>query len=241
MFSDRKIALEGEGCVTPVIKGVHMSVSIVRSLLILVVLLALTVIAAACYLPPPRPTPEPPPATAAPAPTAAPPAAPVTATLTLDQLKNHTYALEQAPGGKAALVNGKFEAAIGAGATQKVTALLTEPVAFGDLNGDGVADAAVILTANTGGSGAFVNLHAVLNEGGKPADAGLALLGDRVQVKTLAIHADTAGALVVDLMTHGPKDPLCCPTMEVVQTYKLQGNTLVLLSVVQKPTIRLSK
>ena len=215
-----------------------MSVSIVRSLLILVVLLALTVIAAACYLPPPRPTPEPPPATAAPAPTAASPAAPVTATLTLDQLKNHTYALEQAPGGKAALVNGKFEAATGTGATQKVTAVLVEPTATGDLNGDGAADAAVILTANMGGSGVFVNLHAVLNEGGKPADAGLALLGDRVQVKTLAIQG---GALVVDLMTHGPKDPLCCPTMEVVQTYKLQGNTLILLSVVQKPTIRLSQ
>jgi hypothetical protein len=213
-----------------------MSVSIVRSLIILVVMLALTMFAAACYPLPPRPLPEPP--TATPAPTAAPPAAPVTATLTLDQLKNHTYALEQAPGGKAALVNGKFEAATGTGATQKVTAVLIEPTATGDLNDDGAADAAIILTANTGGSGAFVNLHAVLNEDGKPADAGLTLLGDRVQVKTLAIQG---GALVVDLMTHGPKDPLCCPTMEVVQTYKLQGNTLVLLSVVQKPTIRLSQ
>lgn len=221
-----------------------MSVSILRSLTILVVMLALTVFAAACYMPPPRPLPEVPTATAAPvtpAPTAAPPAAPVTATLTLDQLKNFVYVSEEAPGGKAALVNGKFEAATGTGATSKVTVTLTEPVAMGDLNGDAAADAAVVLAASTGGTGVFKSLHVVVNDGGKPREAALAFLGDRVQVKTLTIHADTAGALIVDMMTHGPKDGLCCPTMEVVQTYKLQGNTLVLLSVVQKPTIRLSK
>jgi hypothetical protein len=218
-----------------------MPISIQRLLIILAALLAVAVTASACYpfvLPPaplqPTATPEP----AGPSPTAAPPAAPITATLTLDQLKNFAYVLEQAPGGKATLVNGKFEAATGAGATQKVTAVLAEPIVAGDLNGDGAADAAVILTASTGGSGAFVNLHAVLNEGGKPVDTALALLGDRVQVKSLAIQG---GALVVDLMTHGPKDPLCCPTMQVVQTYKLQGDMLILLSVVQKPTIRLSK
>jgi hypothetical protein len=221
-----------------------MSVPIVRLLLILVVMLALTVLAAACYLPPPRPLPESPTATAAPAapaPTAASPAAPVTATLTLDQLKNHAYALEQAPGGKAALVNGKFEAAIGAGATQTVTVTLTESVAIGDLNGDGAADAAVVLATSTGGTGVFKSLHVAVNNGGKPSDAAFAFLGDRVQIKSLAIHADTAGAILVDMLTHGPKDPQCCPTMAVVQTYKLQGNTLVLLSVVQKPTIRLSQ
>lgn len=209
----------------------------------LVVMLALTVFAAACYMPP-RPLPEVPTVTAA-APTAVAPAAPVvvastTAALTLDQLKNFAYVLEQAPGGKAALVNGQFAATTGAGATQKVTVTL-ESAAIGDLNGDGTADAAVVLATSTGGSGVFRSLHVVVNSGGKPSEAAFTFLGDRVQVKTLAIHADTAGALVVDLMTHGPKDPACCPTMEVVQTYKLQGNTLVLLSVVQKPTIRLSK
>ncbi|MDQ1301645.1 MAG: hypothetical protein QG637_1567, partial [Chloroflexota bacterium] len=100
------------------------------------------------------------------------------------------------------------------------------------------ADAAVVLAASTGGTGVFKSLHVVVNDGGKPREAALVVLGDRVQVKALTIQS---GALIVDMMTHGPKDGLCCPTMDVVQTYKLQGNTLVLLSVVQKPTIRLSK
>jgi len=219
-----------------------MSVPIVRSLIMLVVLLALTAIAAACAVPPPRSLPEPPTAAAtAPAPTVAAPSAPVTAALTLDQLKNFTYVLEQAPGGKAALVNGQFAATTGAGATQKVTVTLAEPAAFGDLNGDGAADAAVILAASTGGAGVFRSLHVAVNSDGKPSDAAFTYLGDRVQIRSLAIHADTAGVILVDLLAHGPKDPACCPTMEVVQTYKLQGNTLVLLSVVQKPTIKLSK
>ena len=43
------------------------------------------------------------------------------------------------------------------------------PIAFGDLNGDGAADAAVIIATNSSGSGTFVALVAVLNDGGSPA------------------------------------------------------------------------
>lgn len=215
-----------------------MFTSIVRSSVILVVLLALTVIASACYLPPPRPLPDTPTAavpTAA-APTATPtPAAPA---LTSAQLGNAVYSSEVAQGRKVTLVNGKFEASTGAGARQKLTVTLTEPSAVGDLNGDAVADAAVVLATNTGGTGIFKALHAVLNQAGQPVEAAAIQLGDRVQVKSLTIQS---GAILVDLLTHGPKDGLCCPTMEVIQTYKLQGNTLVLVSVVQKPTIRLAQ
>jgi hypothetical protein len=62
-------------------------------------------------------------------------------------------------------------------------------------------------------------------------------LGDRVQIKSLTIQS---GAIIVDLMTHGPKDSLCCPTMEVVRTYLLQGKSLFLNSNVQRPTIHLA-
>ena len=214
-----------------------MFTSIVRSFVILVVMLALTVIASACYLPPPRPQPEAPTATAAsPSPTAT--ATPAAPTLTSAQLANAVYSSETAQARKVTLVNGKFEASTGAGATQKLTVTLTEPIAVGDLNGDDAADAAVVLATNTGGTGVFKSLHAVLNQAGQPVEAAAIQLGDRVQVKSLAIQS---GAVLVDLLTHGPKDALCCPTMEVMQTYKLQGATLVLASVVQKPTIRLAK
>lgn len=169
-------------------------------------------------------------------PTVAPPTVAPLPSLTLDQLQNGVYLVDVAPGGKVTLVNGRFEAATGAGATQKITVTLAEQIASGDLNGDGRLDAAVILATNTGGTGVFKDLHVVLNRGDQAVDVAAMPLGDRVQIKALTIQDDM---IVVDMITHGPKDALCCPTVEVVQTYRLQGEALVLLSIVQKPSIRL--
>ncbi|MCX7669319.1 MAG: hypothetical protein N2439_04525 [Anaerolineae bacterium] len=189
-------------------------------------------VASACVLPPPPVEPT----AAVEAPTAPPPTVPAPPALTLDQLQNGVYRVDAAPGGKVTLANGRFETATGAGATQKITVALAEQIASGDLNGDGLFDAAVILATNTGGTGVFKDLHVVLNRAGQAVDAAAMPLGDRVQIKALTIQDNR---IVVDLVTHGPKDPSCCPTVEVVQTYQLQGEALVLLSIVQKPTIRL--
>ncbi|MCU0503113.1 MAG: Gmad2 immunoglobulin-like domain-containing protein, partial [Anaerolineae bacterium] len=163
--------------------------------------------------------------------------APAAPPLTVDQLKNGTYLSEYVPAGKVTLKNGKFEQSTGAGATQKVVVSMIEPVALGDLNGDKVSDAAVILATNTGGSGIFYDLHAVLNEGGKPVDVSSVPLGDRVQIRSLTI---TDGVIVVSMITHGQNDPLCCPTLPVTQSYKLQGGKLVRESAVKAPTIMLA-
>jgi heat shock protein HslJ len=50
------------------------------------------------------------------------------------------------------------------------------------------------------------------------------LLGDRVQINTLSVED---GEIVVDMTMHGPEDPMCCPTQQVVQTYELRDNGLV--------------
>ena len=44
--------------------------------------------------------------------------------------------------------------------------------AFGDLNGDGKADAAVILAENGGGSGTFESLIVMVNQAGAPHQVG---------------------------------------------------------------------
>ena len=162
---------------------------------------------------------------------------PATPPLTVDQLRNGTYLSEYVSGGKVTLKNGKYEQSTGAGATQKVVVVMIEPVAMGDLNGDKVSDAAVILATNTGGSGTFYDLHAVLNEGGKPVDVSYVLLGDRVQIKSLTIRD---GVIEVSMITHGPKDPLCCPTLPVTQSYKLQNGKLVPAQAAKAPTITLA-
>jgi hypothetical protein len=148
--------------------------------------------------------------------------------LTLEQLKNATYAVEEAPNHLAPLVNGKFSASIVPGSATKVSVtLLDSTAAFGDLHGNGSQDAAVVLAVNAGGTGTFNYLEAVVNVLGTPTNVASQFLGDRVKINSVSI---TNGTIVVDMVTAGPGDALCCPTLHVVQTYQLQGAQLVKLS-----------
>jgi len=96
--------------------------------------------------------------------------------------------------------------------------------AYGDLDDDGVDDAAVLLATNTGGSGVFVDLAVVLDRGGKPQDAARFFLGDRVKPERVAING---GLIELALVVHGPDDPLCCPTERVVWRFRLVGSDLI--------------
>jgi hypothetical protein len=96
--------------------------------------------------------------------------------------------------------------------------------ALGDLNGDGVPDAAVILATNSGGSGVFVDLAAVVNDKGTPKHIASAALGDRVQIKSISINA---GEIIVALVKQGPNDPLCCPSQPLTLKFKLQSDKLI--------------
>jgi hypothetical protein len=189
-----------------------------------------------CGTPTPAATPVPSPTTA---PTAtATPAAPTPtptvaapAVLTLDLLKNAEYNSDFTASKKAKLVDGKYEEAAAPGSASKVTVqLLAQPVAFADLNGDGLDDALVIIVSSGGGSGSFYTLNVVLNDKGTPRHAASLPLGDRVQVKTLAVKGVD---ISVNMVTQGPKDPLCCPTLEVTNTYRFQTG---LLSAMATPT-----
>ncbi len=143
--------------------------------------------------------------------------------LTAEKLKNAEYqGIYQEP---IQLTDGTYEGEpFVEGGASRPTVTFIEPYAFGDLNGDGVDDAVVLLVENSGGSGSFVYMAAVLNQGGKPENVDTVLLGDRAQVQSLTI-AD--GQINVTMVTHGPDDPMCCPTQEAEQTYELQENKLV--------------
>jgi hypothetical protein len=145
--------------------------------------------------------------------------------LTMDVLKNTEYqGIYPEP---VKLTDGKYEGEpfVEGGASRPMVTFV-EPMALGDLDGDGVDDAAVLLVENSGGSGSFVYLAAILNRGGKPENIATQLLGDRVQVQSLTIES---GKIVVEALTHSPDDAMCCPTQESTQTYELQGNELVLI------------
>ncbi len=127
------------------------------------------------------------------------------------------------------LSDGTFEGEpfVPGGASRPTVTLLSDFFAQGDLNGDGLADAATLLVENSGGSGAFIYLAALLNSADGPTNAATVLVGDRGNPDSLTI---VDGTIVLSLLTHGENDPMCCPSQPVTQTYALQDGALDLLS-----------
>ena len=145
--------------------------------------------------------------------------------LTIKQLKNMTYKIDGATRGKAILRNGKFaDKPFERGAASRLEVFFGDNVAHGDLNGDGTSDAAIILWENSGGSGTFVHLAAVSNEGGKPRHIDSVSLGDRVKIQSLSIKG---GVITVEILTQGPHDAMPDPTVHENHRFILQNDRLV--------------
>jgi hypothetical protein len=96
-------------------------------------------------------------------------------------------------------------------------------IVMGDMNGDGNNDAAVIYVWSGGGSGHFYTLAAVLNKDGKPMHVATEELGDRIIIKSVTIDS---GKIIIDMVVHGPDEPLCCPTKKQIVKYGLEKNKL---------------
>ena len=62
-----------------------------------------------------------------------------------------------------------------------------EKVALGDVNHDGVPDAAVVVSCETGGSGHFYDLYAVINSHGRAIPTFPIFLGDRIEIISVEI------------------------------------------------------
>ena len=147
--------------------------------------------------------------------------------LTLDMLRNGTY-FAPSYNRTVKLVNGAFSEGSG---SDQYTVRMQESVAFSDLNGDGVGDAAILLVENGGGTGEFESVVAVLDAGGVPTQAGQVLLGDRVQIKSMAINS---GTLALEMLVQGPNDPMCCPSQAETQSFRMVDNTFWQTSLVSR-------
>jgi hypothetical protein len=153
---------------------------------------------------------------------------PTVPALTVESLGNAEYTL---PGFGSAIhsyqfVDGKYNAGGDPSGSEYASLSLLDYYAFGDLNEDGVDDAAVLIAENYGGSGVFVSVNAVLNENGQPHHAASYLVDDRPQIKALEIRD---GRIFLDAVIHGTDDAMCCPTFPVTQTFQLIGNSLTLV------------
>lgn len=120
------------------------------------------------------------------------------------------------------LVNGEYRAPAAADSAQETVVALAGHSAVGQLE-DGQTMAAVVLTSSSGGSGTFYYLAAATIENGAVTSVATTFLGDRVIINSVDV---VDGMIVVDMVTQGPEDAFCCPTMPVVQSYHLVDGVL---------------
>lgn len=160
-----------------------------------------------------------------------PPATPTIAVppLTVEQLKNGRFDL---PGTDGTVHPVQFEAGLfqqGSDPAQPgyVAVVMTDSIAFGDLDGDGADDAAAVIVENYGGTGQFVSVAAFLNRGGLPVYVASRFIDDRALVNAFAIYN---GEIYLDAMIHGFEDPGCCPNFPTRQVLRLWQGALVLSS-----------
>jgi hypothetical protein len=106
----------------------------------------------------------------------------------------------------------------------RVAVFFQPEYASGDLNSDSVPDAAVVLASTTGGSGTFLDLVLVLNQGGRPVHAASLFLGDRVPVDRIRI---VDREIQVELTMHGPADAMCCPSVRATRRFRLEDGLLL--------------
>jgi hypothetical protein len=132
-------------------------------------------------------------------------------------LKNLQYQLEVVGADPVQLTDGVYE-----DAANLISVNWIDSYALGQLNGQ--AAAAVVLVANTGGSGVFSILSLVMEQEGTPVNVASTLLGDRVWINWVTISGD---GVALDLVTQGPDEPMCCGTQRILVNYMLDGTQLV--------------
>lgn len=136
--------------------------------------------------------------------------------------KNATYTIE---GQTVVLKDGYSEAPSAPGSAQMNVTQYFGNDATGDLNGDGMIDAAFVLTQTGGGSGTFYYVVAALKTAAGYEGTNAVLLGDRIAPQSTAI---TNGEVVVNYATRKNEEPMTAqPSVGVSKYLRVDGTTLV--------------
>ena len=150
---------------------------------------------------------------------------PAAGEITEEMLKNFTYVISP-PMPAVTLTDGHYR-------DDELDSRLYPPIAFGDLNGDGIKDAAVVIGTEMFNlchvSCRFFDLIVLRNDNGAPTQISSYNFGNRQSVLNLTIQN---GRVMLDYMTHGLMDPVCCPNEHRLSGFILDGvhNDLRLVS-----------
>ena len=147
--------------------------------------------------------------------------------LTLNQINNVRYPVSVREDGLVVqLVDGQYQQGTDPIDPDFAYVTVTQFVAFGDLTGDGIGDAAVIFFENYGGTGQFGVLAVYANVSGEPVFLHSTLIDDRPMVNSINIEN---GEIFIDAIVHGAEDGGCCPTLPTTRRYALVRNQLRLM------------
>jgi hypothetical protein len=130
-------------------------------------------------------------------------------------LANLTYDIE---GTKIILVEGT--GMVGARKT-----LLSDYGAWGDLNGNGTPDAAVVLVDQPGGTGMFYYVVGVVDQNNVRKATNAILLGDRIKLQSVAVANNV---ITVKLLDRKAGDPMTAePTVAKTLTFHFANGFLI--------------
>ncbi len=135
---------------------------------------------------------------------------------------NATYLIEGTPVG---LTAGRSESPAAPGSAMKMrTAVWRQPV-YGDLDGNGDEDAALLLVHNPGGSGTFYYVAAAINVNGRYQGTNAVLLGDRIDPMDMGIRND---AIVINYVDRRPEEPMsAAPSVNKTTVLILKNDKLI--------------
>jgi heat shock protein HslJ len=126
------------------------------------------------------------------------------------ELKNASYSGIEGLKGSIKLVDGKWKGRPSkkGSVSRPVISLVGDLRVIGDLDGDGIDDAVVLLNYAPGGTGQLLHLAVVARKNGRIQNVATTLIGDRVQIRDVRMEQQR---LLVDVVRSGPRDAKCCP------------------------------
>lgn len=142
---------------------------------------------------------------------------------TITDALNDTYNVD---GTQVKLTDGKSEIEAAPGSASKIVTTVWEQPVVGDLNGDKVDDAALILIQDSGGSGTFYYLAAsIVSKEDKSTGENAIFLGDRISPKSINIKD---GSIIVNYLDRKTDEPMSAtPTVEKNLSFKVANDSLV--------------
>jgi hypothetical protein len=143
--------------------------------------------------------------------------------LSADQIRNAQYQLGFTDALRIVqLSDGTYQSGSVSG-PEYVEVRVSEFIGLGDLNGDGVNEAAAVVFENYGGTGRFAFLALFNEQNDAPVFVTSVFVDDRPVIDGVGFED---GEIFLLATTHDTDDPFCCPTLRNERHYRLVNDQL---------------